>query len=86
MEVPMARAGKFLVRTGRGGKTHFVVLASNGRVVVTSEAYESRQACLKGIEAVKRLAADAPVSEEPVKAAAASKNTRTPSTKIPAFG
>ena len=57
----MARAGKFVVKTRRGGKAHFVLLASNGRVVVTSETYESRQSCLKGIEAIKRLAADAPV-------------------------
>ena len=41
-----------------------MLLASNGRVVVTSETYESKQSCLKGIEAVKRLAADAAVAEE----------------------
>ena len=81
----MARAGKFVVKTGRSGKTHFVLLASNGRVVVTSETYESRQACLKGIEAVKRLAADAPVSKEPAKAAAAKpSSTVTATAAVPA--
>ena len=59
----MARNGKFVIRQGRGGKTHFVLLASNGRVVVTSETYESKQSCLKGIDAVKRLAADATVTD-----------------------
>ena len=42
----MARTGKFVSKTGRSGKTHFVLLASNGRVVATSETYESKQSCL----------------------------------------
>ncbi len=70
----MARNGKFVSKQGRGGKTHFVLLASNGRVVVTSETYESKQSCLKGIEAVKRLAADAAVIDDsPTSAPTASK-------------
>ena len=60
----MARNGKFVIKQGRGGKAHFVLLASNGRVVVTSETYESKQSCLKGIDAVKRLAADAAVIDD----------------------
>ena len=79
----MPRAGKFVVRTGRGGKTHFVLLASNGRVVLTSETYESRRACLNGIEAVKRLAADAPVTEEPVPAARVNKKATRSATAEP---
>jgi uncharacterized protein len=63
------RNGKFVIKQGRGGKTHFVLLASNGRVVVTSETYESKQSCLKGIDAVKRLAADAGVIDDGVTAA-----------------
>jgi uncharacterized protein YegP (UPF0339 family) len=59
----VTRNGKFVIKRGRGGKTHFVLLASNGRVVVTSETYESKESCLKGIAAVKRLAADAAVTE-----------------------
>ena len=41
-----------------------MLVATNGRVVATSETYESMAACLKGIEAVKRLAADAAVMTE----------------------
>jgi hypothetical protein len=37
--------------------------------VVTSETYESKQSCLKGIDAVKRLAADATVVDDAVAAA-----------------
>ena len=79
----MARSGKFVVKRGRGGKARFVLLASNGRVVATSETYESKESCLKGIAAVKRLAANAAVVEEvspptkggskPVSSSAASK-------------
>ena len=57
------RNGTFVIKRGRGGKTHFVLLASNGRLVATSETYESKESCLEGIAAVKRLAADASVIE-----------------------
>ena len=77
----MARSGKFVIKHGRGGKTHFVLLASNGRVVATSETYESKESCLKGIDAVKRLAADAAVIEEPTKVAKAPAATKAASTK-----
>jgi uncharacterized protein len=64
----VARSGKFVVKKGRGGKTHFVLMASNGRIVVTSETYESKESCLKGIAAVKRLAADASVVDDEIPA------------------
>jgi uncharacterized protein YegP (UPF0339 family) len=70
-EVAMARSGKFVIKHGRGGKSEFVLLASNGRVVATSETYESKESCLKGIDAIKRLAADATVIEEPATTARA---------------
>ena len=57
----MVRNGKFVIKRGRGGKTHFVLLASNGRMVATSETYKSKESCLNAIAAVKRLAADASV-------------------------
>ena len=72
----MVRNGKFVIKQGRGGKTHRVLLASNGQVVVTSETYESKQSCLKGIDAVKRLAADAVVTDDgPTSVAAAAKRS-----------
>jgi uncharacterized protein YegP (UPF0339 family) len=63
-EVNVARTGNFLIKTGRGGKRNFVLVATNGRVVATSETYESKESCLKGVAAVKCLAADAVVVEE----------------------
>jgi uncharacterized protein YegP (UPF0339 family) len=64
----VARSGKFVIKNGRGAKTHFVLMASNGRIVVTSETYESKESCLKGIAAVKRLPADATVVDDPIPA------------------
>ena len=77
----MARSGKFVIKHGRGGKTHFVLLATNGRVVAASETYESKESCLKGIEAVKRLAADAAIVEEPAKPAKAAPATKAAAAK-----
>jgi uncharacterized protein len=76
----VARNGKFVVKRGRGGKAHFVLLASNGRVVATSETYESKESCLKGIDAVKRLAADATVIEADA-TATASGSRRAPTAR-----
>jgi uncharacterized protein YegP (UPF0339 family) len=76
----VARTRQVLDKTGRGGKTHFVLVATNGRVVATSETYESKESCLKGVAAVKRLAADVVVVEE----AAASPNGQRGSKGRPA--
>jgi uncharacterized protein YegP (UPF0339 family) len=51
-------AGKFVVKTAKNGKVHFNLKASNGQIVLTSEKYESRASALKGIESVKKNAAD----------------------------
>ena len=77
----MARSGKFVIKHGRAGKTHFVLMASNGRVVAASETYESKESCLKGIDAVKRLAADAAIIEEPAKSTKAAPATKAASAK-----
>jgi uncharacterized protein YegP (UPF0339 family) len=74
----VARNGKFVIRRGRGGKTHFVLLASNGRVVAASETYESKESCLKGIAAVKRLAAEASgIEDDATSATRATKRAAT---------
>jgi len=46
------------------GQVHFNLLASNGQVIATSEAYESRAAALKGIESVRKNAPDARLDDE----------------------
>lgn len=63
-------AGKFVVKKGSTGKFRFNLVATNGQVVATSEAYNSRAAAMGGIAAVKSLAADAVVDDQTVPAAA----------------
>jgi uncharacterized protein YegP (UPF0339 family) len=65
--------GKFLVKKGPTGKFHFNLVATNGQVVATSEAYETKAACLKGVDAVRRLAADAALEDSTSGSSAARK-------------
>jgi len=39
--------GKFEIRSGKTGKFRFNLKASNGQVILTSEAYETRSAAVK---------------------------------------
>lgn len=52
--------GKFVLKKGSTGKYHFNLIASNGQVIATSEAYNSKAAAVKGIESVKT---NAPIAE-----------------------
>lgn len=49
--------------TSSNGKYYFVLTAANHEVIGRSEMYERTQSREKGIEAVKRVAADAPVED-----------------------
>ncbi len=55
--------GKFECYKDKAGKYRFRLKASNGQVIATGEAYESKAACLKGIESVRKNAGDAKVVE-----------------------
>ena len=46
------------------GKYRFLLKAGNGEIVATGEAYESRSAAKKGIQAVQRAAAGATVIDQ----------------------
>ena len=56
-------AGKSEVYEDRAGKYRFRLKASNGQVVATGEAYETKAAALNGCEAVKRAADGATIVE-----------------------
>jgi uncharacterized protein YegP (UPF0339 family) len=56
-------AGKFEVYKDRSGKFRFRLKASNGQVVATGEAYETKAAAKKGCESVLRAATGAPIEE-----------------------
>src|SRR5262245_26514843 len=49
-------AGRFELAKGKTGKFHFRLHAGNKRVILTSEAYNSKAAALAGIEAVRKSA------------------------------
>lgn len=43
----------FEVRKSEANKPYFVLVANNGEIILTSEEYESKQGCEKGIASVK---------------------------------
>ena len=57
-------AGKFVLKKSSSGKYHFNLVASNGQVIATSEAYERKASALNGIESVKKNAPDAEVDDQ----------------------
>lgn len=58
-----AMAGKFEVYEDRAETFRFRLKASNGQVVATGEAYETKAAAKKGCEAVARAADGATIEE-----------------------
>ncbi|MDL5158287.1 YegP family protein [Actinomycetospora termitidis] len=56
-------AGKFEVYEDKSGKFRFRLKASNGQIVASGEAYETRAAAKKGCESVQKAAEGAPVTE-----------------------
>jgi uncharacterized protein len=57
-------AGKFVVKKGSSGKFHFNLVASNGQVIASSEAYETKSSALNGIESVKKNAPGAEIDDQ----------------------
>ena len=56
-------AGKFEVYADNSGKYRFRLKASNGQVIASGQGYKTKESCLKGIESVKKNAADATIIE-----------------------
>jgi uncharacterized protein len=77
--------GKFVVKKGTTGKFRFSLVSTNGQVVATSEAYETKRAAMNGIASVKKLAAGADVVDTtaPVAAAPAKPAAKKPAAKKP---
>jgi len=68
--------GKFIVKKGTTGKFRFNLLSTNGQVVATSEAYESKASAMGGIRSVKKLAAEAAIEDQTTKEWAAAEAAR----------
>ena len=56
-------AGTFELYKDKAGKYRFRLKASNGQVIATGEAYESKAAAENGIKSVQTNAAGAPTVE-----------------------
>lgn len=68
--------GKFVVKKGSTGKFRFSLLSTNGQVVATSEAYNSKASAMNGIKAVRTLSADAGLEDQTTKEWAAGEADR----------
>ncbi|MCH5173190.1 MAG: YegP family protein [Bacteroidales bacterium] len=52
--------GKFVISLRKNGEFQFNLKATNGQVILTSEGYTTKAACLNGVESVKK---NAPLEE-----------------------
>ncbi len=68
--------GKFVVKKGNTGKFRFTLVSTNGQVVATSEAYNSKASAMNGIRSVKKLAADAEIEDQTTRQWAAAQEAR----------
>jgi uncharacterized protein YegP (UPF0339 family) len=55
-------AAKFEVFKGKGGDFRFRLKAANGKVICAGQGYKSKDACMKGIESIKKNAKGASVT------------------------
>ncbi len=56
-------AAKFEMFKGKTGDFRFRLKAANGKVICQGQGYKSKDACLKGIESIKKNAGGAAVVE-----------------------
>jgi len=68
--------GKFVVKKGSTGKFRFSLLSTNGQIVATSEAYNSKASAMGGIRSVRSLAADAAIEDQTSREWAAGEDAR----------
>jgi uncharacterized protein YegP (UPF0339 family) len=68
-------AGKFVIKKGTTGKFRFSLVSTNGQIVATSEAYNTKASAMTGIRAVKSLAEDAVVDDRTTAVPAVARKT-----------
>jgi uncharacterized protein len=57
-------AGKFVLTKSDKGSFHFNLGAANGEVIATSQSYTTKGAAQNGIDAVRKVSADAIVDDQ----------------------
>ena len=67
--------GKFVVKATKTGFV-FNLKAGNGEVIATSEIYTTEATCMKGVESVRKNAADAKLEDQTVAEVAAVTNPK----------
>ena len=67
--------GKFVVKATKTGFV-FNLKAGNGEVIATSEVYTTEAACMKGVESVRKKAAEAKFEDQTVAEVAAVTNPK----------
>lgn len=67
--------GKFVVKATKIGFV-FNLKADNGEVIATSEVYTTEAACMKGVESVRKNAAEAKLEDQTVAEVAAVTNPK----------
>ena len=72
---------KFVVKRGSTGKYRFSLHASNGQIIATSEAYETKRAAMAGIASVQKNAAGASIDDQTDAAAKKAAGTKAPARK-----
>ncbi len=75
-------AAKFVVKKGTTGKFRFILLSTNGKVIATSETYETKRACLAGIESVRKNAPNATIDDQTKRQAASRAQGRSPNGRV----
>ena len=50
--------GKFVISKRKNGEFQFNLKATNGQIILTSEGYTTKAACMNGIESVKKNSQD----------------------------
>ena len=58
ISVYFSAMGKFEITTRKNGEFQFNLKAGNGQVILTSEGYATKAACLNGVESVRKNAPD----------------------------
>lgn len=79
-----------MLKKGTTGKFRFNLVATNGQVIATSEAYETKRAAMNGIKSVRNNAPDAELDDQtaaaPAKKAPAKQAAKKKATKKKAAG
>ncbi len=59
-------AAEFEIRRAKDDQYYFVLQAENNEIIARSEMYKAKASAINGIEAVKRIAGDAPINDTTV--------------------